>query len=144
MHKTKMKASIGRLTILLTTGFMFAMPAVAEVDLGSAEGALEAFRKIQCSTVDGKPIYYWWKGRAYSRRMGEADKLLFNAEGMNVRQCGTVNDPDRGAGMRLVSREILMYTDPKTGQPLDEWENPWTGQTGCRVGLPQSPRIALR
>ena len=48
---------------------------------------------------------------------------------MNVRQCVTVTDPVRGVGFRQVSREVLYYEDPATGQILDEWKNPWTGET---------------
>ncbi len=61
--------------------------------------------------------------------MGEADKILFRVDGMNVRQCVTIDDPKRGRGMRMVSREILLYVDPQTGDPLDTWDNPWTGET---------------
>ena len=60
---------------------------------------------------------------------GEPDKLLFRFEGMNVRQCVTVTDPARGKGFRMVSREILFYKDPATGKILDEWKNPFTGDT---------------
>lgn len=103
--------------------------AVADVDLNTPEGAIEAMRKIQCSTEDAKPVYYWWTGKALSRRMGEPDKVLFNVEGMNVRQCKTVDGGKRGKAFKLVTREILLYTDPKTGKPLKTWDNPWTGET---------------
>jgi hypothetical protein len=29
----------------------------------------------------------------------------------------------------MVSRELLFYQDPKTGEILDTWDNPWTGDT---------------
>ena len=99
-----------------------------KLDLNTPEGANMAMRKIQCSTIDEKPVFYWWKGRAYSRRMGEADKHLFNVEGMNVRTCGTVDGGKQGKTYRLVTREILLYTDKKTGQPLTKWTNPWSGE----------------
>ena len=104
-------------------------PASADpVNLDTPEGALEAMRKVQCSTVDGKDITFFWFGRAYSRRMGERDKNIFNVEGMNVRSCITVNDPEKGLGYKLVSREILLYLDPETGDVLKTWENPWSGE----------------
>jgi len=78
---------------------------------------------------DNKPIVYWWYGRMYSRVQGEKDKLLFKVEGMNIRQCDTVKDSKRGNGYRMVSRELLFYQDPKTGEILDQWTNPWTGET---------------
>jgi len=99
------------------------------LDLDTPEGAIAAFRKIQCSTVDQRPAVYYWEGEAYSRVPGERDRLLFRFEGMNVRQCTTVTDPARGRGFRQVSREIMFYTDPATGHIVDEWKNPWTGET---------------
>jgi hypothetical protein len=99
-----------------------------QLNLENSDDAFEAGRKIQCSTVDGEQVTYWWHGQAYSRRMGEKDKLLFKVEGMNTRQCTTVNDPEKGEGFHLVSREILLYKDAKTGEVLSKWENPWTGE----------------
>ncbi|MBC6402444.1 MAG: DUF1838 family protein [Hyphomonadaceae bacterium] len=90
--------------------------------------ALEAMRKVQCSTIDNKPVTYHWFGRAYSRRMGERDRNIFNVEGMNVRSCKTIVDENRGLGYKLVSREILLYQDVETGEVLKTWENPWTGE----------------
>lgn len=48
---------------------------------------------------------------------------------MNIRQCATITDPKQGKGWRLVSREILLYLDPKTGEVVRSWKNPWTGET---------------
>jgi hypothetical protein len=122
-------ALIPLILFAVSIGLWISSAGAGDLDLSTPEGSLEGFRKIQCSTVDGKPVYYWWRGSAYSRRMGEADRHLFNVEGMNVRQCGTLDDGKRGKGMRMVSREILLYTDPKSGEPLEEWANPWTGET---------------
>ena len=99
------------------------------IDLATPEGAIAAFRKVQCSTDDRRPTVYYWIGETYSRVPGEPDKLLFRFEGMNTRQCVTVTDPARGKGFRQVSREILFYKDPATGEIIDEWQNPWSGET---------------
>ena len=96
------------------------------LDLKSGEGALAAFRKIQCSLNDREPHTYWWHGRAYARVPGEPDRLLFRVEGMNIRQCATVQDADKGTGFKLVTREILLYLDADTGEVLKKWTNPWT------------------
>jgi hypothetical protein len=90
---------------------------------------LQAFRRIQCSLEDEKPVVYGWTGNTYSRVPGEPDRLLFRVTGMNIRQCVTLTDPDKGTGFRMVSREILLYQDPKTGEILETWDNPWTGET---------------
>jgi len=97
-----------------------------DLDLDTAEGALNAMRKVQCSLVDNEPITYYWHGDAFSRRMGERDKMLFKVEGMNVRSCSTIEDEKMGMGYHLVSREILLYRDADSGKILKTWENPWT------------------
>ena len=89
----------------------FALIALLFVDFSSAfeltpgAGQLKAQRKITCSTIDDKPIVYWWYGRMYSRVQGEADRLLFRVEGMNIRACTSIKDPERGNRFRRVSRE---------------------------------------
>ena len=99
------------------------------IDLSTPEGALAANRKMGCSLVDGAPITYYWAGDAYSRRQGEADKLLFRAEGMNIRACVSVTDPVGGQGYKMVSRELLIYRDVRTNEVLSTWTNPWTNET---------------
>jgi hypothetical protein len=108
-----------------------AMPMAAsaqQIDLSTPAGAIAANRKIQCSTVDGEPVVYHWSGRVFARSPGEPDRHIFNVEGMNVRQCGTVTDPLRGMGYRLVSRELMLYLDPRTNEVLRTWTNPETNQ----------------
>ena len=100
-----------------------------KLDPTVAKDAQQIARKIQCSTIDAKPIVYTWSGKAYSRRQGEKDVHLFDVEGMNTRACSAFNDPDRGPGYALVSREILLYLDKETGEPLETWTNPWSGET---------------
>jgi dipeptidyl aminopeptidase/acylaminoacyl peptidase len=103
--------------------------ASKRIDLNTPEGANAAARRTQCSDKDGEPTVYWFHGEGFARVPGERDRKLFDVEGMNVRTCVTVEDPQRGKGWRLVSRELLLYTDPATGELLRTWKNPWTGQT---------------
>jgi hypothetical protein len=127
------------LAALLSTSIATAAKPGKTLDLGTPEGALEAFRKIQCSTEDQRPTVYYWVGETYGRVDGEPDRLLFRFEGMNVRQCMTVTDPVRGKGFRQVSREVLYYKDPTTGAILDEWKNPWTGDTVKVIHIANDP-----
>jgi hypothetical protein len=104
-------------------------PPPPRIDLSTPEGVLAANRKMGCDLRDGVAVTYYWAGDAYSRRQGEADRLLFRAEGMNIRQCVSVTDPVRGAGYKMVSRELLIYRDARTGDVLKKWTNPWTNET---------------
>ncbi len=99
------------------------------LDPNVPEDAVEISKRLQCGEADGEPAVYYWSGRGYSRVRGERDRHVFNLEGMNIRQCVSVTDPERGTGYRQVSREIMLYTDPETGEVLREWDNPWTGET---------------
>jgi hypothetical protein len=98
-----------------------------KIDLATPEGVLLANRKIHCSAKDNVPATYWWHGDLYARVPGERDRLLFKVEGMNVRQCVAVDDP-ANPGFKLVSRELLFYRDPQTGELARKWKNPWTGE----------------
>ena len=122
----------------LAAACLFAAPALAHdpageaadtIDLSTPEGVLMAQRKLWCSLNDGEVVVWWWHGDAYSRREGERDKKLFDVEGMNIRACYAAEHPERGPGFKTVSREILLYKDPKTGEVLSKWENPWTGES---------------
>jgi hypothetical protein len=122
----RLMAATALATIALT-----ATPALAQrakpLDLSNPADTMTAWRKIQCSAVDDKPTFFHWSGRQYGRLEGERDRLLFNLEGYNVRQCVTVDTP-QGKATRLVTREIMLYLDPKTNEVLRTWKNVWTGK----------------
>jgi hypothetical protein len=121
-------------------GAVLAGPAEArKLDLSTPDGAVTAMRRIWCTMEDGEPVVWYWQGEAYSRRQGEADKKLFNVMGMNVRTCGAITDPERGPGVRSVSRELLIYTDPATGKTLSKWTNPWTDEVVDVVHVANDP-----
>ena len=118
-------------TLLLTTAAlsMCAAAHARQLDPNKPEDALEISKRSGCGVRDGAPAVYYWKGRIYSRVTGEPDRILFTGEGMNIRQCVAVTDPERGKGYRHVSREVMFFTDPQTGQIIREWKNPWTDET---------------
>src|SRR5512141_2929389 len=137
-----MRITLAR-NLLLAAGLVVSTIAVAApprgLDLATPEGAIQAFRKVQCSAEDRRPVVYYWTGETYSRVDGEPDRLLFRFEGMNIRQCVTIDDPVRGKGFRQVSREVLYYKDPVTGEILDAWKNPWTGDTVKVIHIANDP-----
>ena len=125
---------------LWVTGLLMVVLGVqAEIDLSTPEGVVTVNRRIHCSTEDGVEKTYIWQGRGYARRQGERDKLLFGLLGMNVRQCVTVTNDQGQVGYRQVSREIMLYLDPKTGEILREWQNPYTGETVSVIHVANDP-----
>jgi len=126
--------------LLALTGTATLTTAIAAApDLSTPEGQLLALRRIQCSEIDGKPVTYYWKGVAYSRVPGEPDRQLFKVEGMNVRHCGPLPGSKNKVEFRLISREILLFEDPVTGEVLRTWTNPWTGKTLDVVQVANDP-----
>ena len=107
-----------------------AVPTAARtLDPAKPEDALEISKRQNCGPADGQPAVYYFSGQVHSRVDGEPDRHLFNTEAMNIRQCVPVTDPVRGKGYRMVSREVLFYTDVATNAVLREWKNPWSGET---------------
>lgn len=121
--------AIGASFMALAACATMSQAQVEPLDPTDSADTLSIMRKVQCSTVDDRPAVYWWHGKAYSRRQGEKDMNIFDVEGMNIRACSTITDEEKGTGFHLVSREILLYKDSKTGEVLKTWDNPWTGKT---------------
>lgn len=138
-----MKTGIRSFTAPIMFGLALGVSANAfaakKIDPVSPEGFVQVSRKVQCSLKDGDPQVFSWNGRAYARVPGEKDKHVFNLEGMNIRQCVTVKDDIRGTGYRMVSREIMLYLDPKTNEVLRTFENPWTGASNEVIHVANDP-----
>lgn len=124
IHKTVLSA-----LCIASASLVAGAASAASFDPDIPEDAVALMQKTTCSLEEGKTVVYWWKGSMYSRVEGERDRELFKLQGMNIRQCASLSDPERGPGFRSVSREVMLHLDPKTGEVVDEWENPWTGET---------------
>lgn len=122
-------ASIGLVGTAIAAALAAAPVNARMLDPSVPEDALEISKRLQCGPVDGQSVVYHWAGNVYARAPGERDRLLFRGEGMNVRRCVAVNDPVRGPGYRMVSREVMLYLDPETGEVLESWQNPWSGES---------------
>jgi hypothetical protein len=125
-----MEVPMKKLALILAC-LVFSTPLVFggdTLDLDNPKDAVKAMQKVVCHLEEGKPATYWWTGSVYSRVPGEKDRLLFKYQAMNTRACQVLNDPDKGYGYRMVSREALIYQDPKSGEIVHSWTNPWTGE----------------
>jgi hypothetical protein len=111
----------------------------AGLDLSRPDDAVKAMRKIQSSLKDGEPSIFFARGNVFSRVPGERDRLLFAWQMMNIRQSETVTEPGKGYGYRMVSREVLLYADPQTGEIVRSWKNPWTGKQVEVVHIANDP-----
>jgi hypothetical protein len=109
-----------------------------QLKLDTPRDNLLALRKLHCTLEDGKVVTWYWNGYAYARVPGEPDRQLFRVEGMNIRQCGPLGEAVDGS-FKMVTREILLYEDPKTGEILRDWDNPWTGKSVKVVHVANDP-----
>lgn len=110
-----------------------------KLDVASPTGAVKAFRKMFADLRDGEPTIFWWSGRLHSRVRGEKDRLLLDFEGMSIRATKTTSNQEKGYGFKLFSRELLLYKDPKTGELVHTWENPWTGSECSIIHIVNDP-----
>ena len=123
---------MARLVLTLTlvfTCFVTSVTLAEDVEITGAD-AFTIRQKTTCGTTEpGQVRYGIFEGRVYSRVPGEKDKHIFNLLGINTRHCMTTTDDKRGRGFRSISREIMVYMDPETGEVIDQWDNPWTGKS---------------
>ena len=84
-------------------------------------GTVEDLIKIRCG-LKGQDAWTLWTGEIYSYVPKERQKKLFTVVGANVARCQKLAD----GSWYFTSRELQYYLDPKTGQRLDQWKNPWT------------------
>lgn len=103
---------------------------------------LEAFIKVRAS-LDDEPVVFYWSGLMYRRvELREANSdypalggfappnsPLFRVHGFNIGRAYLdpaipKRDGSTGPGYRMLTRELMLYCDPKTGEILRTWDNP--------------------
>lgn len=95
------------------------------LDLEKAEDNLTAFVKIRGSMTPGEEVVFYADGYIYGFIDGERDKRILGFEMYNLAQL----QPQEDGSYQMMTREVGLYTDPSTGEILEEWENPYTGET---------------
>jgi Protein of unknown function (DUF1838) len=81
--------------------------------------------KTRSSLNPDESSFLLWQGKIYAFIPGEKRKLLFKILGMSVSRC----IPTQEGEWDFTSRELNYYLDLETEKPLQNWENPWTGET---------------
>ena len=97
---------------------------------------LEAFIRITGSTEDNEQCLMHNAARVFSA-IGDDEivKPLFDMEGFKARRCR--REPD--GSYIILQREIFIYKDLETGEILNEWDNPFTGETNRVVHIFNDP-----
>ncbi|MFH7042256.1 DUF1838 family protein [Paucibacter sp. JuS9] len=113
---------IKRLSLLVAA--WFAASSALALDVSSPEGGLQALIKMRAS-LDGREVIADWKVTAFAVVPGQRMRPLFRLDGFNAARMEKQGD----GGWRMISREVAYYRDLKTGEVLQRFANPLTGQT---------------
>ena len=95
------------------------------LDLDKAEDNMLAFIKVRGSLDPDEEVIFYANGTIYGFVAGERDKPLMGYEMYNIGRSVKKGD----YSYELLTNEVLLYTDLKTGEVLEQFENPYTGET---------------
>ncbi len=90
------------------------------VNQSSPEEHLNTFLRIRGDS-SGDEVVFHWTGMVYSFIQGERRRELFEFEGFNVAKTVV-----KEGGFELLTREAAFFKDPRTGEILESWRNPFT------------------
>jgi hypothetical protein len=100
-------------------------PAAADLNLSDPSESLRQFTRIFGDTNTDNFSTGWFEGTVYAV-IGDSDRItpLLGLEGI-----GTMRVlPVEGGGYRVFNRELAFYKDLRTGEFIDEWQNPLNGK----------------
>jgi hypothetical protein len=110
---------------LLCAAFLLAAATSAvAVNLKDPKESTEAYVRMRANSAGTDAVTYW-RGQVFAVMPDKKPELLFGFEGFNVARFERLDD----GKWRMLSREYAVYKDPKTGEILDQWVNPYTGET---------------
>lgn len=96
------------------------------LDLGEPVHNLYAFGKTW-GTFGAEPVIGTFHGTMYGWVEGERLRPLFGYAGTGVTLC-RLEVGDDGPVLLMRGKETGFFTDLATGEPIDTWDNPWTGE----------------
>jgi hypothetical protein len=131
-------SAIGATTRGLSGGSKYGQGAGLEgpyLDLRTGRGNQLAYARIQGDLDYGKQKYFWFKGYAYAVQPGKKIVDLIGTSGFGAIRLEGMPD----GSIRRMCREVIVYTDLKSGEVLDDWKNPLTGETVKAVHVTNDP-----
>ena len=109
------------------TNFIDPLPegfTAGPLDLDTPVDNLTAMLKLQAD-LSGEQAMGSFQGYVWGWVPDEDIKILFGTFGIG---CSRLEFHPEDNGYRFYHREVLYYTDLRTGLPLETWDNPLTGQ----------------
>ncbi|WP_446831483.1 DUF1838 family protein [Candidatus Foliamicus sp.] len=105
------------------------------VDLSTGEGNKIAYARTQGNLDESEQKTGWFKGYVMGVRPGEKIRDLFGFAGWGVSRLQ--QNPD--GSIAKILREVGYYTDLRSGEVLEEWQNPYTNETVSVVPIANDP-----
>ena len=105
------------------------------IDFKNPEWNRDTYARLDGDLDPTKEKVGWLKGKVFGVRPNEAVRELFIMEGFSFTR--TKKLPD--GSIRRMLREVVFYKDPKTGEILETWDNPYTGETVRVVPIANDP-----
>jgi len=93
-----------------------------DLDLAKAEDNMLAFVKVRGSLDPEEEVIFYANGKIYGFVEGERDKPLMGYEMYNIGRNIKTGENE----YQLLTNEVLLYTDLKTGEILEQFTNPYT------------------
>ena len=106
-----------------------------QIDFTSPEWNRDAWARIASDLNPSKQRIGRYRGQVMAVVGGEKIQVLCGFEGFAVSRLIQTDD----GNYRRLNRETIIYTDPRTGEVLDEWTNPWTGEVVKVVHVGNDP-----
>ncbi len=105
------------------------------LDLHTGRGNQLAYARLQSDIDWGKQKYFWFKGYVMVHRPEKRIQDVFGAQGFGVIR---LNEREDGV-IERICREIILYTDLRSNEVLQEWKNPFIQETVPVVHVDNDP-----
>lgn len=105
------------------------------IDLRTGRGNQLAYARLQGDLDWGKQKYFWFKGYVMGHRPMKRIDDLFGAQGFGVIR---LREREDGVIERMC-REIILYTDLRSNEVLEEWKNPYLDEVVPVVHVDNDP-----
>ncbi|MFK7958282.1 MAG: DUF1838 family protein [Lysobacterales bacterium] len=106
-----------------------------KVDFLKPEWNRDTWARLDADLDPTKEKVGWLKGKVFGVRPNEPVRELFIMEGFSVVRTKKLED----GSIRRLLREVVFYRDVESGQILETWDNPYTGETVRVVPIANDP-----
>ena len=124
MNRRELLAGAGSLAVLGAplSSLASGVPA-SGINLATPRDNLRALIRIQASLRE-EDIPWWYSGIIYGAEDGQAPRLLFAFEGMEMYWMRHLGEDE----FELIGHTVSFLKDNESGEWLREWRNPYTGE----------------